>query len=85
MTAAITLEADRARDPYLVRAYRGGRLVAYTVHDAFGWAIVARVDRAMATVDRYELLFPDEPASALRAAAIQGLTRLAATGSIGDT
>ena len=73
--------------PYLVRAYRDGILRGYAVLDQFGWAIHAPIResgrRVWRMVDRYTL-WPNEPPRVLRAGALVGLARYAATGKTGD-
>lgn len=81
----ITLVADKATHAYLVRAYRDGKLIGYTIRDAYGWAIIAKRRGRIRTVDRFDT--PDgmsEPEGGLRDYAVNGLFRLAATGSTGD-
>lgn len=81
----VTLAADRAVDPLLVRAYRSGRLRAYAVRDQFGWAVMARVPvpddpegrSAIVTVQRYE---QQDSGSALpQIRALAGLAQVAAS------
>jgi len=86
----IRLVADQRIHPYLVRAYDGNRLKAYAVLDQFGWAIMAnRLNRqgrpTLQTIDRYDLLWPEEPIKETTRAALIGLVRFAGTGSTGET
>jgi hypothetical protein len=80
-TDTIALVVDRPAAPYLIKAYRGRKVVAYAIQDAYGWAIVARRqgERNVATIDRFTPLYPAEPSADIRDAAIRGLARIAAT------
>lgn len=41
-------------DPYCMKVYRGKRLVAWGVLDAFGWGVMARTGGAVQTVERVD-------------------------------
>lgn len=41
--AELTITADSETHPYLIQVHRGGRLIAYAIRDAYGWAITAKV------------------------------------------
>jgi hypothetical protein len=50
--AELTITADSETHPYLIQVHRGGRLIAYAIRDAYGWAITARTGRRIRTVAR---------------------------------
>jgi hypothetical protein len=50
--AELSITADSQTHPYLIQVRRGGRLIAYAIRDAYGWAITARTGRRIRTVAR---------------------------------
>ena len=79
----VALVADHPTAPYLIKAYRGRKVVAYAIQDAYGWAIVARREgeKGVSTVDRFTPFYPSEPSADIRDAAIRGLVHVAARGT----
>jgi len=76
----VALVADHPTAPYLIKAYRGRKVVAYAIQDAYGWAIVARRqgEKGVYTVDRCKRFYPGEPSADVRDAAIRRLKFFAA-------
>lgn len=65
--AELRITADHDVHPYLIQLHRGGRLLAYAIRDAYGWAVTAKSARRTRTVARAGQLWAVEAALLIHA------------------